>query len=83
MNQKSLLDEFTKVRKDFETYSNLYQVEREEKIKAYDELKEERNKFNDLVNILGRERRKIKDLKADIKRQDQIIMELVEKAPDP
>ena len=83
MNQKSLLDEFTKVRKDFETYSNLYQVEREEKIKAYDELKEERNKFNDLVNILGRERRKIKDLKADVKRQDQIIMELVEKAPDP
>jgi hypothetical protein len=35
------------------------------------------------VNILGRERRKIKELKADIQRQDQIIMELVEKAPEP
>lgn len=83
MNQKTLLEEFNKVKKDFDTYSNLYQIEREEKIKAYAELKDERKRFNDLVSILGRERRKIKELKADIIRQDQIILELVDKAPDP
>ncbi len=36
-----------------------------------------------MANILGRERRKIKELKAELVRKDQIIMELVEKAPDP
>lgn len=36
-----------------------------------------------MANILGRERRKIKELKAELMRKDQIIMELVEKAPDP
>lgn len=64
-------------------YSGLYETEREEKIKSYSDLKDERNRLNDMANILGRERRKIKDLKAELQRKEQIIMELVEKAPDP
>jgi hypothetical protein len=46
-------------------------------------LKDEKNRISDMANILGRERRKIKELKAELMRKDQIIMELVEKAPDP
>jgi len=30
-----------------------------------------------MANILGRERRKIKELKSEIMRKDQVIMELV------
>ena len=81
--QKTLLDEFTKTKKDFETYSGLYETEREDKIKAYSDLKDEKNRLSEMANILGRERRKIKELKAELVRKDQIIMELVEKAPDP
>lgn len=36
-----------------------------------------------MANILGRQRRKIKELKGELLRKDQIIMQLVEKAPDP
>ena len=36
-----------------------------------------------MATIRGRERRKSKEMKAEIMRKDQIIMELVEKAPDP
>jgi hypothetical protein len=32
----------------------------EEKIKAFSDLKGERNRLNEMANILGRERRKIK-----------------------
>lgn len=81
--QKTLLDEFAKTKKDFETYSGLYEVEREEKIKAYSDLKDEKNRISEMANILGRQRRKIKELKGELLRKDQIIMQLVEKAPDP
>jgi hypothetical protein len=52
--QKTLLDEFAKTKKDFETYSGLYEVEREEKIKAYSDLKDEKNRISEMANILGR-----------------------------
>jgi hypothetical protein len=37
---------------------------------------------SDLANILGRERRKIKELKQEIIRQEKIVMELLDKIPD-
>lgn len=83
LNQRTLLEEFHKAKKDFETYTNLYQTEREDKIKAYSDLKEERNRLTSMATILGAERRKIKELKSEINRKEAIIMELVEKAPDP
>lgn len=43
-----------KTKKDFETYSNLYQNEREDKIKAYSDLKDEKNRLSEMANILGR-----------------------------
>jgi hypothetical protein len=33
-NQRSLLEEFTKVKRDLETYSNIVQNEREEKMRT-------------------------------------------------
>ena len=38
-NQRTILEEFNKVRRDLENYSNLLQNEREEKIKTLDDLK--------------------------------------------
>jgi chromosome segregation ATPase len=80
--QKALLDEFNKTKRDFETYSNLYQAESEEKKKAYSDVKQERNRLTEMANILGRERRKIKELNAELVRKDEIIYELVDKAPE-
>jgi hypothetical protein len=53
-NQKSILEEFNKVRRDMETYSNMLQNERDEKIKTLDDLKTEKHRVHDLANILGR-----------------------------
>jgi hypothetical protein len=62
-NQRSILEEFTKVKRDLETYSNIVQTEREEKLKTLEELKTEKKRVYDMANILGRERRRIKELK--------------------
>lgn len=68
-NQKSILDEFVKVKRDLETYTNIVTVEREEKLKLLDDVKDEKKRVNDLAFILGRERRKIKELKQEINRK--------------
>ena len=81
-NQRSILEEFNKVRRDLETYSNLLQNEREEKIKTLEDLKVEKNRVHELANILGRERRRIKDLKQEITRQEKIVLALADKIPD-
>ena len=62
-NQRSILEEFTKVKRDLETYSNIVQTESEEKLKTLEELKTEKKRVYDMANILGRERRRIKELK--------------------
>jgi hypothetical protein len=45
-------------------------------------LKEEKTRVNEMANILGREKRKVKELNAQLLRKDQIIYELVEKMPE-
>ena len=81
LNQRQLLEEFAKVKRDLQTYSNIAQNEREEKIKTLEELKIEKTRVSDMANILGRQRRKIKELKMEINRQEKIVMELVDKIP--
>ena len=81
-NQRSILEEFNKVRRDLETYSNLLQNEREEKVKTLEDLKIEKQRVHELANILGRERRRIKELKLEITRQEKIVLELADRIPD-
>ncbi len=82
VNQRSILEEFNKVKRDLETYSNLLQNERQEKVRTLQELKVEKHRVHELANMVGREKRKIKQLKLQINRQEKIIMELVDKVPD-
>ena len=39
INQRSILEEFNKVKRDLDTYSGIVQNEREEKLKTLEELK--------------------------------------------
>ena len=54
LNQRSLHEEFVKVKRDLETYTNIVQTEREEKLKTLEELKTEKQRVHDFANILGR-----------------------------
>ena len=82
ISQKSIHEEFIKVKRDLDTYANIVQNEREEKVKTLEELKVEKKRVQDMANILGRERRRIKELKMQINRQEKIVMELVDKIPE-
>ena len=82
ISQKSIHEEFIKVKRDLDTYANIVQNEREEKVKTLEELKVEKKRVQDMANILGRERRRIKELKMEINRQEKIVMELVDKIPE-
>ena len=78
MVQKSLADEFGKLRKEVDTYSSLFQMEGHAKNQLMLELKKEKETVESLVSILGRERRNIKDLKLEIKKLNELVMELVD-----
>ena len=74
--QKSLQEEFLKIKKDIEVASGTIDTDNELKARLREEIKAQADTINGLVSILGRERRKIKELKEDIKRLDMLVFEL-------
>ena len=46
LNQKSIHEEFVKVKRDLDTYSNIVQNQREEKVKTLEELKVEKKRVH-------------------------------------
>ena len=45
------------------------------------ELKDEKGKVNGLVHLLGKEKRKVKELKDEVARQEKINLELTDYLP--
>lgn len=61
--QKSLLEEFAKLKKDIDGVSVTLDAQNEAKDKLQNQIKQKSETIKDLANILGRERRRIKELK--------------------
>ncbi|KAL4426479.1 hypothetical protein ABPG74_004485 [Tetrahymena malaccensis] len=76
--QYTLQDEFQKVKKDIDTYSILFKTESQMRSKVQLEKKEIEAQVAKLVDMLGREKNKVKDLKGVIHQKEEIIMEVMD-----
>lgn len=77
--QKGLLEEFFKVKKEIDVVSTSLENDNELKNRLQNDLKEEKELVESIVGILGRERRKIHDLKEENKKLDKLVLELTNK----
>lgn len=77
--QKGLLEEFFKIRKEVEVISVSLENDNELKKRMQNEIKDQKELVNSLVDILGRERRRIQEMKQENKKLDELVLELTSK----
>lgn len=74
--QNTLLDEFTKIKKDIGNYAVLYKLENESKKEIVKGIDAKQGVIDKLIDMLGREKNKVGVLREEMVRLNEIILEL-------
>jgi len=75
--QAQLIEEVKKIKKDVEYFPALFRAEKNEKIKLKIDKTSTEELVEKLATLLGKEKKKNKDLREELRRKEQVALEVV------